>query len=60
MDDANVEYVFVDYPGALHSFTNPDADANGEKFGLPLKYDAQADSDSWAKMQEMFKEVFSN
>ena len=60
MDSANVEYVFVNYPGAVHSFTNPGADANGEKFGLPLKYDAKADNDSWAKMQEMFDEVFSD
>lgn len=60
MNNANVDYVFVNYPGVVHSFTNPDADANGEKFGLPLKYDAKADRDSWAKMQEMFKEVFSN
>ncbi len=58
MDYANVEYMFVNYPGAVHSFTNPDA--NGEKFELPLKYNAAADNDSWAKMQEMFEEVFSN
>lgn len=60
MNKANVEYVFVNYPGAVHSFTNPDADANGEKFDLPLRYNAGADNDSWAKMQEMFKQVFSN
>jgi len=60
MDNAHVEYVFVDYPGTVHSFTNPAADANGEKFDLPLKYNADADNDSWAKMEEMFKDVFAN
>lgn len=60
MDNAQVQYVFVNYPGAVHSFTNPGADANGEKFELPLKYDAEADKDSWAQMQQLFDEAFSN
>jgi len=60
MDNAEVSYVFVNYPGAVHSFTNPDADVNGEKFDLPLKYNAEADEDSWAKMNDMFGEVFAD
>lgn len=59
MDTAQLPYEFIDYPGAVHSFTNPDADAKGEAYGLPLKYDAEADRDSWQRMQAFFKEIFA-
>lgn len=59
MKNAGVDFEFVNYPGVKHSFTNPDADANGKKFGLPLAYNAEADQDSWQKNLEFFKEIFS-
>jgi dienelactone hydrolase len=59
MDNAGADYRFVSYPGAKHSFTNPDADELGKKFGLPLEYNAAADKDSWQQMQAFFKEIFS-
>lgn len=37
----------VNYPNALHGFTNPHADAVAEEYGLPLGYDAAADAASW-------------
>jgi len=46
------------YPGAEHSFTNPDADRFGEKFDLPLSYNAEADRKSWEEMKDFFQEVF--
>lgn len=58
MDAAGAEYTFINYPGVRHSFTNPGADAFGEKFGLPLAYDAEADADSWAEMQAFFQSLF--
>jgi dienelactone hydrolase len=58
MDAAGADYTFINYPGARHSFTNPDADALGKKFGLPLAYNAAADADSWAEMQAFFRSVF--
>lgn len=58
MDAAGADYTFINYPGAKHSFTNPDADAFGEKFGLPLAYNAAADADSWAEMQAFFQSLF--
>jgi dienelactone hydrolase len=58
MDAAQVNYDFIDYPGAMHSFTNPGADEKGEAYGLPLKYNADADLDSWRRMQAFFKEIF--
>ncbi|MDH5710469.1 MAG: dienelactone hydrolase family protein [Gammaproteobacteria bacterium] len=59
MKNAGVDFEFVNYLGVKHSFTNPDADENGKKFGLPLEYNAEADSDSWQKNLEFFKEIFS-
>ena len=58
MDAAGVDYHFINYPGAKHSFTNPDADTFGEKFGLPLQYNAKADADSWQAMQEFLAGIF--
>ena len=59
MNNAGVDFEFVNYPGVKHSFTNPDADATGKKFNLPLEYNAEADKDSWQKNLEFFKDVFS-
>jgi len=58
MDNADVDYLLVNYPGALHAFTNPDADTYAEKFGLPLKYDPEADADSWKQLNEQLREVY--
>jgi len=59
MQAAGADLRFVAYPGALHGFTNPDADANGEKYGLPLAYSADTDQRSWQDMQTFFKEIFA-
>ena len=59
MESAGVDYKFVNYPGAVHSFTNPDADAYGKKFKLPLAYNEKADKDSWLQTQAFFKEIFA-
>lgn len=58
MEGAKVNYKFVNYPGAKHSFTNPDADANGTKFNLPLNYNAVADNESWLELQSFLKQIF--
>ena len=58
MNNAGVDYEFVSYPGALHSFTNPSADALGKKFNLPLAYDAKADKKSWKKTQNFLESIF--
>lgn len=56
--DANLE--FVNYPGVKHSFTNPDADAVGKKFEMPLVYNANADKDSWQRMQVFLTLIFKH
>jgi dienelactone hydrolase len=58
MDAAGVDYEFINYSGAKHAFTNPEADANGKKFNLPLAYNAEVDKQSWAKLQEFFEHIF--
>lgn len=60
MINAGVDYQFVNYPGAVHSFTNPEATGLGEKFGLPLAYNERADKDSWKQTQLLFNEIFAN
>lgn len=59
MDKAGLSYEFIDYPGAMHGFTNPGATEKGEAYGLPLQYDPAADKDSWAKMQVFLQNVFN-
>lgn len=51
MKDAKRNYVFVAYPGAVHSFTNLHADAYGIK---GVGYNAAADEGSWKQMRELF------
>jgi dienelactone hydrolase len=58
MQAAGVDFEFVGYPGAKHSFTNPDADSFGQRFQLPLAYNAEADRASWQKMQDFFRNIF--
>lgn len=58
MASAGVNYRFVNYPGARHSFTNPEADRLAKKFNLPLGYNSKADKQSWKEMQKFFKEIF--
>jgi len=58
MDAAGVNYRFFNYPGAKHSFTNPDANELGEKFKLPLAYDPEADQASWTELEKFLREIF--
>ena len=57
MDKAGVNYQVVVYPGALHAFTNPDADEYAKKFNMPIAYNAAADKDSWMQLQAFLAEV---
>lgn len=58
MDSAGVAYEFVNYPVAVHAFTNPAATEKGKEFGLPLAYNKEADEKSWAKLLAFLDEVF--
>lgn len=58
MKSAGADFRFISYPGAVHSFTNPEADAYGKKFNLPLAYNADADKKSWDELKEFFISIF--
>ncbi|ADE11889.1 dienelactone hydrolase family protein [Sideroxydans lithotrophicus] len=58
MEKAGVTPLVVTYPGAMHSFTSPEADRLGKKFKLPMAYNAAADKDSWSKGMALMAEAF--
>jgi dienelactone hydrolase len=53
-DAAKADYRIVEYPGAVHAFTNPEATEIGKKFNLPLKYDAKVDQEAKAEANKLF------
>jgi dienelactone hydrolase len=55
MDQAKVQYEFIAYPGAVHSFTRPDAGNDNSKGAA---YNEQADKKSWAEMRKFFGKIF--
>ena len=62
MEDAGVDYKFVSYEGALHSFTSKEADDNAKLFDMPeppVGYNEAADKGSWSEMQTFFNEIFA-
>ncbi len=58
MKAAGVDYKFISYPGALHSFTNPEATELGKKFNMPVAYNAAADKQSWDELKKFLNEIF--
>lgn len=58
MRKTGADCLFIPLPTALHGFSNPAASANGEKYGLPLKYDERADNASWNHMQLVLESAF--
>jgi dienelactone hydrolase len=58
MDAAKVNYKFINYPGAVHAFTNPEATAKGKQFKLPLAYNAEADKQAKAEAAKFFQAAF--
>lgn len=58
MDSIGANYIFKGYDGAIHAFTNPNATAMGQKFNLPIKYNAVADTASWNEMKHFFTDLF--
>jgi dienelactone hydrolase len=51
---ARADYRIIEYPGAVHAFTNPEATELGIKFNLPLRYDAKADQEAEAEAAKFF------
>jgi dienelactone hydrolase len=59
MDAIGADYTLKTYPGATHAFTNPAATAMGEKFKMPIAYNAAADTASWKEMRSFFDRIFN-
>jgi len=57
MKSAGVRYELVRYPGAVHSFTHKAAGGDKSKGAA---YDAEADRDSWLRMERLLKDVFGS
>lgn len=58
MKDAGVNFRFISYPGAIHSFTNPDADMYAKKFNMKVAYNANADKKSREELGKFLKSIF--
>lgn len=58
MDSAKINYQFINYPNALHSFTNPASTEVGKKFDMKIAYNKEADEKSWNDMKKFFEEIF--
>ncbi len=52
---SDVRWTWIDYAHAVHSFTNPGADARGMD---SVGYNARADHRSWGHMRVLFRDVF--
>ncbi len=55
MKAANVDYQFIAYSGAVHSFTQKEA---GDDKSKGSAYNANADRRSWQAMKDFFAEIF--
>lgn len=58
LEDAGVKYEFKSYPGAKHAFTNPAATETGQKQGIDVAYNAEADKASWNDMKSFLDRIF--
>lgn len=58
MKNAGADFRVIVYPGAMHSFTNPEADRYARKYKIPLGYNAQADRESWAELAMFLAGLF--
>lgn len=58
MDSIGAPYTFKSYAGATHAFSNPNATAIGQKYHIPIAYNAAADMASWNEMKIFFQGLF--
>lgn len=54
MEAAKVDYQFINYPGAVHAYTNPEATEKGKQFKLPLAYNAEVDKQAKSEAAKFF------
>ncbi len=54
LDAAKTDYKIIEYPGAVHAFTNPEATELGKKFNLPLRCDAKVNEQAEGEAAKFF------
>jgi len=59
LEATEADFKFINYEDAVHAYSNPAATELGEKFNLPLAYNAKADSASWEEMKNFFNTTFT-
>ena len=59
LDDGKFDYQFISYAGAIHAFTNPEADRIAAAGLNGVGYNAAADRRSWGHMNAFFAEIFA-
>ncbi|WP_346837357.1 dienelactone hydrolase family protein [Microbulbifer sp. SAOS-129_SWC] len=59
MQKAGVKFELTSYPGVKHGFTNPAATGKGEKFGIPLAYNADTAADAWKGTVAFYRRIFA-
>lgn len=57
MTSARADFRFISYPGAIHGFTNPDADTYAQKFNMKVRYNKEADRESWEELEKVLRET---
>lgn len=60
LNQGKYDFQFIEYSGALHAFTNPEADRYAKENDMVGKigYNAEADHRSWSAMRTFFDEIF--
>lgn len=58
MEAGKAQLTFINYPGAVHAFTNPEATEKGKQYNLPLAYNAAVDKQSKAEADKFFQAAF--
>ncbi|MBD2857798.1 dienelactone hydrolase family protein [Spongiibacter sp. KMU-158] len=53
MAAAEVDLQLMNFANVTHGFSNPGATAKGQKYNMPLAYDAAADKASWQALLDM-------
>ena len=58
MDENKTDYKFINYPNAIHAFTNPNSTAIGKKYNLKVAYNKSADLKSWEELKLFLVKIF--
>ena len=58
MNDGKLDFQLVEYSGAVHAFTNPEADKIRAAGFAGVGYNAEAAARSWNQLKTFFGEIF--